>query len=74
MLATWFFFAPHMVWICSVNNCSAVTVDLPFLAPIWDSGRSLYSSSAADNLFANMASSNFPMVLSKAIGRYALTA
>ncbi|KXL41681.1 hypothetical protein M433DRAFT_159258, partial [Acidomyces richmondensis BFW] len=60
-----------IVWTCSVTNSIAKRVDLPGLAPIWESGRSFLCSASLDILLATTASRTFASVLSRAIGLYA---
>ncbi|KYG40064.1 hypothetical protein M433DRAFT_160950 [Acidomyces richmondensis BFW] len=50
---------------------SQIVVDLPGLAPIWESGRSFLCSASFDILLATAASRTFASVLSRAIGLYA---
>ena len=64
------FFQTFSTW--EVSRKSADSVDLPFLKPIWISGKSLASSATLLSLVAVIASISLPVVFSKAIGRQAL--
>jgi hypothetical protein len=61
----------QIVWTCSVSSWRAVSVDLPFLASIYVSGRVPLSSASFESLRAITSSSSFPIVLRRAIGLYA---
>ena len=64
------FFQTCSTWDVRKNN--AISVDLPFLNPIWIAGKRLASSASLLSLAAAIASISFPVVFRRVIGCQAL--